>query len=345
MQSKCDIKIDKEPWGNQVSLFHLRNDILEITLSDYGARLIRVKAPNRKGHREDVVLGFDTVEEYVRDSTYMGATVGRFANRIANGSFLLDGEIYHVTRPVGMKYALHGGAEGFDRRVWRTQLLPDGVRMQLISSDGDMGFPGTLEVQICYQLHGEALHIVFEAITDKTTIINLTNHAYFNLKGDDRGDILSHKAAIFAGSFTPVNEETIPTGEIKSVLGTALDLRHLTTIVERIAADDEQIRLGEGFNHNFVLNGEGIKDAAEVYEPISGRTLSVATSQPGVQFYTGNALDGMRGRHGRPYGSHAGFCLETQHFPDSPHHPHFPSTVLVPGEQFSSNTIYRFGSR
>jgi aldose 1-epimerase len=350
MRAKINLEIRKKPWGqlpegDLVHLFLLQNETLEVALSDYGARLVRLKAPDRQGSKEDVVLGFETVTDYVTDTAYMGATVGRFANRIAKGMFHLEGENYHLEIASGMKHALHGGREGFDRKVWRAEVIPNGVHMQLVSPDGDMGFPGKLNVGVCYLLLGSALHIVFEARPEKPTVINFTNHAYFNLRGNDRDNILSHEIKIRAGAFTPIDEEAIPTGEIKSVVGTSLDLRRFTKIGERIIAEDSQIQLGDGYNHNFVLRGQGIRGVAEVYEPVSGRTLSVATSQPGLQFYTGNALNTLKGREGRPYGRHAGFCLETQHFPDSPNRPQFPSTVLRPGEQFSSTTIYRLGSR
>jgi aldose 1-epimerase len=352
MQSKRVVHIQEErlgksPDGCDVCLFHLQNDVLEVSLSNYGARLVRLRAPDRSGLQEDVVLGFDTLEDYIRDTSYMGATVGRFANRIANGTFELDGEKYAIQLEPGVKHALHGGAEGFDRRLWTPQISPAGVRMQLTSPHYDMGFPGRMEVEVRYVLYGSELHLILEAVTDKATVVNLTNHAYFNLRGNDHGDILSHEIRIFANTFTPIDSEAIPTGTILTVQETSLDLRRSKRIGDQINGSDGQIELGEGFNHNFVLDGAGneVRPAAEVYEPVSGRTLSVETSQPGLQFYSGNALNGIKGRHGKPYTRHTGFCLETQHFPDSPHHPHFPSTVLRVGERFSSKTIYKFGNR
>lgn len=352
MQSERTVHVQEERLGKSLDgsyahLFHLKNDVLDVSLSDYGARLIRVRAPDRSGLREDVVLGFDTLEGYIRDISYMGAIVGRFANRIANGAFELDGEKYAIQLEPGMKHALHGGAEGFDRRLWTPQVIPAGVRMQLTSPHDDMGFPGKMEVEVRYVLYGSELHIILEAVTDKATVVNLTNHAYFNLRGNDHSDILSHEIRIFANTFIPIDSEAIPTGKISTVQGTPLDLRRSKRIGDQINSSDGQIELGEGFNHNFVLDGveSKVRPAAEVHEPVSGRTLLVETSQPGLQFYSGNALNGIKGRHGKPYTRHTGFCLETQHFPDSPHHPHFPSTVLHVGERFFSKTIYRFGNR
>lgn len=341
MQSKVEVK--QTQWHDEADLFILRNHHLEIELSDYGARLLRVRSPDKSGILEDVVLGFETLTDYFADSAYMGATIGRFANRIAGGSFQLGGKTYHLKLPAGAKHGLHGGAEGFDRRRWLAEVLSDGICMRLISPDGDMGFPGVLEVSVTYRLQDDSLRISYEAVSDATTLLNLTNHTYFNLRGDDRDDILSHKIQIFADSFTPIDEDAIPTGEIKNVTGTAFDLRHSVRIADRIATTDPQIRAGNGFNHNFVLNGEGLREVAKLYEPISGRTLTVVTSEPGLQFYTGNALNRTRGRQGRFYGPHSGLCLETQHFPDSPHHPNFPTTILAGGKHFSSTTIYLFG--
>jgi aldose 1-epimerase len=352
MQSDRTVHVQEERLGKSLDgsdahLFHLQNDVLEVSVSNYGARLVRLRAPDRSGLREDIVLGFDTLEGYIRDISYMGATVGRFANRIANGAFELDGEKYVIHLEPGTKHALHGGAEGFDRRLWTPQIIPAGVCMQLTSPDDDMGFPGRMEVDVRYVLCGSELHIILEAVTDKATVINLTNHAYFNLSGNDRSDILSHEIRIFANTFTPIDREAIPTGKISTVQGTSLDLRRSKRIRDQIDGSDRQIELGDGFNHNFVLDGaeNEVRSVAEVYEPVSGRTLLVETSQPGLQFYSGNALNGIKGRHGKPYTRHTGFCLETQHFPDSPNHPHFPSTVLRVGERFFSKTIYKFGNQ
>jgi aldose 1-epimerase len=345
MQTENSVQISQRLWQEQTHLFLLRNEFLEVELSDYGARLVRVKSPNRKGNREDVVLGFDTLTGYIGDTAYMGATIGRYANRIANGTFLLEGKTHQVKLPAGTIHALHGGKQGFDRRLWSSELLSDGVRMTLVSPDGDMGFPGTLTVSVNYRLLQDRLCIHFEASTDATTLLNLTNHAYFNLCGNDRGDILAHEITILADAFTPIDAEAIPTGEIETVLGTALDLRQPSIIGDHLIASDEQIRIGDGFNHNFALNGSGLRRVAELYEPLSGRALSVETTEPGLQFYTGNALAFAKGRYGRLYGPHSGLCLETQHFPDSPHHPQFPSTILRAGERFSSTTLYHFYTR
>lgn len=333
------------PTGQESKLFHLQNETLSVTLSDHGARIVKIQTPDRDDRIEDVVLGFDALDDYIRDLSYMGATVGRFANRIAEGSFLLDEKAFQITRHSGSRHALHGGAEGFDRRIWNTSILPKGLLMQLTSPDGDMGFPGNLNVTVRYLLLDTTLQIDFEATTDRPTILNLTNHAYFNLTGKDRGNILDHQVTIFSDAITAIDADAIPTGEILSVNGTPFDLRHPKRIGTSIAEDHPQMLIGDGFNHNYVLpqSTSRLHPAAEVMEPFSGRTLTVSTTEPGLQFYTGNALDGSIGRHGRAYTRRTGFCLETQHFPDSPHHPHFPSTVLQPEERFCSTTAFTFG--
>jgi aldose 1-epimerase len=332
--------------GRHAHLYTLRNDRLEVAVSDYGARLVRILAPDRNGHKDDVIHGFDTFEAYVNDAAYMGATIGRFANRIAAGCFSLDGESFEIARPPNEIHALHGGKEGFDRRIWQTSSYPNGLRMALVSPDGDMGFPGRLDVSVCYTLVNSALQIEFHAATAvHPTVINLTTHPYFNLNSD-RGEVLDHLVQIFANQIVAINFEAIPTGELMSVNGTPFDFLTPHPIGLRLSMSHRQLLAGDGFNHSYVLAGEGgqLKVAAKVAEPCSGRTLTILTTAPGLQFYTGNALPGEIGRHGQPYTSHTGFSLETQHFPDSPNHPEFPSTVLRPGEAFYSRTVLEFGN-
>jgi len=332
--------------GADVHLYTLTSGKIEVRLTDFGAHLVAVRTPDRNGKVADVVLGFDELEPYLKGGNgYQGALVGRFGNRIAKGQFVIDGVTYQIPINNGPN-ALHGGPVGFDRYLWKAEEVPSGVEFTHVSPDGDMGFPGTMTTKVRYTLDGNTLRLDYSATTDKPTIHNLTNHSYFNLRGDDEGDILNHVVEIFADSFTPVDAGLIPTGEIASVAGTPLDFHTPTAISARIDADFEPLKLGRGYDHNFVVNGQAgtLRPAARVTEPGSGRTLTVETTEPGVQFYSGNFLNGaFTGRHGKKYEQRTGFCLETQHFPDSPNHANFPSTVLRPGETFRSTTTFVFG--
>ena len=337
----------KTPAGQPVDIYTVADGDLTIRLTNFGAHVVSIEAPDRNGHKADVVLGFKDLHDYIADpKTYMGSIVGRYGNRIAKGTFTLDGETYHIpTNNLGN--ALHGGTEGFDRKVWTGHKLDNGVEFTLVSPDGDMGFPGQLTAHVRYTLVGHALHIEYTATTTKPTVLNLTNHTYFNLGGEGSGTILNEVLTLPADRYTPVDQTLIPTGQLAPVAGTPFDFRKPEPIGARIDQPNDQLKIAGGYDHNFVLNGDGngLHLAAEVDDPASGRTLTVTTTQPGVQFYSGNFLDGtLHGISGKPYPKHAGFCLETQHFPDSPNHPNFPSTVLNPGQTFHSETVFAFGT-
>jgi aldose 1-epimerase len=341
------------PDGAQVDLFTLTSPGgLEIRTIPYGAIIVSVRAPDRRGTFDDVVLGFDTLDGYLRNTPYFGAVVGRYGNRIAKGRFVLDGTLFQLATNNGPNH-LHGGTRGFDKRLWHGEPLERegtaGVVYTLTSPDGDEGYPGTLNARVTYTVgSSNELAIDYEATTDKPTPVNLTQHSYVNLAGDDHGgDILGHEVTIDADRFTPVDETLIPTGDLAPVAGTPFDFRKPTVVGARIEADDVQIRFGHGYDHNFVLNrtaGAGPSHAARVVDPKTGRTLDVATTEPGIQFYTGNFLDGtIQGKSGRLYQRRHGLCLETQHFPDSPNHPNFPSTILRPGRRYQTRTTFTFG--
>ncbi len=332
--------------GTAVPIYTLTSGQVEVRVMAYGAHLVSVKAPDRNGKRADVVLGYDKLDDYLKvPNPYLGAVVGRYGNRIALGKFTLDGKTYQIPVNNGAN-ALHGGPKGFDQYVWQSKEIPGGVEFTHVSPDGDMGFPGTLTAHVKYTLAGNTLRIDYSATTDKDTVLNLTNHAYFNLNGDDQGTILNLKLQLDADKFTPVDSGLIPTGQLVPVAGTPLDFRTPEVIGARIDANDEQMKLAGGYDFNFVVNGTPgtLRPAATVVDPENGRKLTVETTQPGVQFYSGNFLDGtFTGRHGVPYQKHAGFCLETQHFPDSPNQSNFPSTELKPGQTFHSTTTFTFG--
>jgi aldose 1-epimerase len=334
------------PDGHSVDLFTLNDGKIEVRIMTYGGIILSLHVPDREGKLDDIVLGHDSVEGYIPNPPYLGALIGRYANRIANGTFQLDGKSYTIPRNNG-ENALHGGPRGFDQVIWTGKRIKNGVELTHVSNDGDQGFPGTLTTTVGYSLHTSALRIEYSATTDKPTIVNLTHHAYFNLAGQGRGDVLAHIVNIDASRFTPVNENLIPTGELRPVQGTPFDFRTPHAIGERINADDAQLHFAGGYDHNFVLDhSEGqLAEAAEVYEPTTGRILKVLTSEPGVQLYTGNFLDGsMVGKNGRVYGMRSAFCLETQHFPDSANHPSFATTELRPGEKFHSVTVFHFST-
>ena len=343
--------LTREAWGHgpndtAVELYTLKSATVEARVTTFGARLVSVKTADRNGKMADVVLGYDSLAGFLEDrKTYFGAIVGRFGNRIASGRFSIDGQAFQL--PLNDKQnTLHGGTEGFDQKVWSAREIPGGVEMALVSEDGDMGFPGTLRVKVRYTLVGDALHIDYSATTDKATVVNLTNHAYFNLRGDDESDILGHQLKLHADRFTPGDAGLIPTGELAPVAGTPLDFREIATIGTRIDEANEQLTRAGGYDHNFVLNGPAgaLNIAAELYEPVSGRLMTVKTTEPGIQFYAGNFLDGsFTGRHGAKYTRRTGLCLETQHFPNSPNQASFPTTTLRPGQTMRSTTIFTFG--
>lgn len=342
------------PNGQQVDLYTLRNGPVAAHIMTYRAALVGVEAPDRAGRPADVVLGYDTLQGYLQDEAYFGATVGRYANRIAGASFTLDGTTYRlVANDHGN--TLHSGtgsAEGFNARVWSvTEAGTEGNAARLVltqvSPDGDQGFPGRLNVRVTYTLGNDgALQIDFDATTDKPTAVNLTNHAYFNLGGQGSGNALEHELMIDADRYTPVDPNLIPTGELAPVVGTPFDFRMPHPVGRDIRRNDPQILYGHGYDHNFVLNGASGGEprlAARLRDPKSGRVLEVLTTQPGLQFYSGNFLLGtFAGKDGVVYRQSDGLALETQHYPDSPHQPSFPSTVLRPGEHYRETTVFRF---
>jgi len=340
------------PSGQPIYLYTLRNSQgVQAAITNYGGRIVSLKTPDRKGKFDDIVLGFDSLQEYLHDNPFFGALVGRYANRIANGQFTLDGVKYELARNNGPN-TLHGGLKGFDKKIWSAQAAEDKDGPELVlhyfSKDGEEGFPGDLNVTVTYTLtENNELRIDYQATTDKDTVLNLTNHSYFNLSGHAGGRILEDVAMINADKFLPTDQNLIPTGEIRSVAGTPFDFRKPTAIGARIDDKDPQLEAAKGYDQTFVLNriGAGPSFAARVMDPHSGRVLEVLTTQPGVQFYTANHMQGpVRGKGGAVYGFRSAFCLETQHFPDSPNKPNFPSTELKPGERFHSITIFKFST-
>jgi aldose 1-epimerase len=337
--------------GRQARLYTLASaNGLLADITDYGGAIVALQVPGRAGKLADVVLGYESVAGYEADKPYLGAVIGRFANRIAHGRFSLHGVNYTLPRNNGDN-SLHGGTTGFNKRLWTAkEISGNSLELTYLSPDGEEGYPGDLSAKVVYTVTSQhELKIDYSATTNKTTIVNLTNHSYFNLAGQGEGDILGHEVTIHAGYFTPVNANLIPTGEICSVQGTPLDFTKRTAVGARIAADDEQLKLAGGYDHNWIPDREGDRTlvlAAEVYEPGSGRVLQVLTTQPGIQFYSGNFLDGSaHGKGGKDYNRRYGFCLETQHYPDSPNQPNFPSTELQPGQQYRETTIFKFSAR
>ena len=331
--------------GAAVRIFTLTNSHgVEATITNYGGRVVSLKVPDKSGAMGDVVLGFDSLEGYLNENPFFGALVGRYANRIGHAQFTLDKVLYKVPKNDGDN-ALHGGLRGFDKVVWTPRELPDGgLELTYLSKDGEEGYPGNCKVTVVYHLtDANELKIDYSATTDKDTVVNLTNHSYFNLKGS--GDILGHMLTLNADHFTPVDSGLIPTGVLQPVAGTPFDFKKSTAIGGRIDQGDEQLKLGKGYDHNWVLNKKGseLSLAARVEDPTTGRVMEVWTTQPGIQFYTGNFLDGtIKGKKGWVYARRSALCLETQHFPDSPNKPKFPSVVLRPGIEFKSTTIYKF---
>jgi len=338
----------KMPDGTAIDIYTLKDGQIEARIMTFGAILVSLKAPDRGGKAGDVVLGYDSLDGYAGGNKgYLGAIVGRYANRIAHGTFVLNGKTYSVPKNDG-ENSLHGGTRGFDKVVWQGAVIENGVELTYVSQDGDQGYPGTLTATVRYTMRGNTLHIDYSATTTADTVVNITNHSYFNLAGAGIGDILGEQIKLNASRYTPIDNTLIPTGELAQVAGTPFDFRKATAIGERINADNEQIRFGKGYDHNWVLDSAGGKlaEAAEVYDSASGRVLQVWTTQPGIQFYSGNFLDGtITGKGGKVYGQRSGFCLETQHFPDSPNHPSFPTTELKAGARYHSVTEFRFSTR
>ena len=348
--------VQQQPFGTQdgrpVTLYTLTNSHgVEIRAMNYGGIILSIRVPDRKGQFADVVLGHEALEGYIPNPPYIGAIVGRYANRIANGMFTLDGKTYNLPTNDGSN-TLHGGTDKtFNKVVWDGEPLKGktGVAFSYLSHDGDDGFPGNLKAKLTYTLtEANELVIDYEATTDKATPINLSQHSYFNLAGAGNGDILNHEVMINADRFTPVDKNLIPTGELRTVKGTPMDFTTSTRVGARIEDNYEQLVLGHGYDHNWVINrkGPGLVLAARAYEPTSGRVLEVSTTQPGIQFYTGNFLDGtVTGKQGHVYKRRYGLCFETQHFPDSPNHADFPSTILRPGQTFHEKTVFKFSTK
>jgi aldose 1-epimerase len=358
-QSKPAATISKEPFGtkegSQVDLYTLRNAKgLEARITNYGGIMVSLKVPDRNGQFGDVVLGFDSLDgylspEFLKSNPYFGALIGRYGNRIGGAKFTLDGKVCTLAANNGPNH-LHGGIKGFDKVVWEARPLQGeepSLELHYLSKDGEEGYPGNLNVTAVYTLTNDnGLKIEFTAVTDKDTVVNLTHHSYFNLAG--RGDILGHEVMINADKFTPVDSTLIPTGELRAVAGTPFDFTTATAIGARINQDNEQLKFGKGYDHNWVINkpaGE-LGVMARVYEPTSGRVLEVLSTEPGLQFYSGNFLDGaLKGKGGWVYQFRNGFCMEPQHYPDSPNKPDFPSVVLRPGQTYKNTIIYRFSAK
>jgi aldose 1-epimerase len=336
--------------GQNVDLYTLTNAHgVEAKITNYGGIVVSLRVPDRAGRFDDVVLGYDKLDDYLKSTPYFGALVGRYGNRIGKGRFTLNGVEYKLAVNNG-ENTLHGGLKGFDKVVWNANAMETRIgpalELTYLSHNGEEGYPGNLSAKVVYTLtNNNELRIDYSATTDKDTVVNLTHHSYFNLAGQGKGDILTHQLMIAADKFTPVDAGLIPTGELRSVTGTPFDFKSATAIGARIENADEQLKLGGGYDHNWVLNGKmgQLRQAARVSEPTTGRGLEVWTTEPGIQFYTGNFLDGtLTGKGGKVYQKRYGFCLETQHFPDSPNQPKFPSTVLKKGARYRTTTIYKF---
>jgi aldose 1-epimerase len=354
MKAEARPQIQKEAYGKTaeqeaVELYTLTNSKgASVKILTYGGIVTSLKVPDRNGKLGDVVLGFDDLESYLKSNPFFGALVGRYGNRIAKGKFTLNGKEYTLARNNDPNH-LHGGIKGFDKVVWKAKEFAGkngpGLTLTYVSKDGEEGYPGRLAVTVVYTLtNNNELKIVYTATTDKPTVVNLTHHSYFNLAGE--GDILKHELMIAADRFTPVDATLIPTGELRRVKGTPMDFTKPFAIGARIEQADEQLKFGRGYDHNWVLNASkgALALAARVYEPVTGRVMEVHTTEPGVQFYTGNFLN-SKGKGGQLYQARYGFCLETQHFPDSPNQPKFPSTTLKPGQKYQTTTIYRFSAK
>ncbi|MBA7602247.1 Aldose 1-epimerase [subsurface metagenome] len=350
-KEKSKMSIRKEsfgqvPDGKGVDLYTLTNaNGLRARITNYGAILVSLEVPDRDGKLADITLGYDTLDGYIKRGSFFGATVGRYANRIGGAGFVLNGIEYKLAANNRPNH-IHGGRKGFDKVVWNAEQIETadavGVKLTYLSIDGEEGYPGNLDCTVIYTLtNNDELKISYEAETDKTTVVNLTNHSYYNLAGQGMGDILGHELMLNADSYTVVDEGLIPTGEIRSVKDSPMDFTSPMSIGSRID------QVGKGYDHNYVLNsGGGLALCARVYEPTSGRVMEVYTTEPGVQLYTGNFLNGsITGKDGKVYNKHYAFCLETQHFPDSPNKPHFPSVVLEPGQKYTTETVHKFSTR
>lgn len=337
--------------GQVVDLFTLRNVRgVEVRLITYGGIILSIKTPDKTGAADDITLGYDTLEPYFKNNTYFGVLVGRYANRIAKAKFTLDGKTYTLPANNGVN-SLHGGTTGWDQKVWKADQFQNasgvGVILTLTSPDGDQGYPGEVKAKVTYTLTDDSRLVVdYDATSNAPTVINMTQHTYFNLAGAKANDILGHELMINADKYTPVDDTLIPTGKLDPVEGTPFDFRKSTKIGERIGQKNEQLTRGKGYDHNWVLNrtGDGLSLAAVAKDPISGRTVSISTTEPGIQFYSGNFLDGTNiGKGGKAYPLRSGFCLETQHYPDSPNQKAFPSTELRPNGRYTSQTVFTFG--
>jgi aldose 1-epimerase len=342
----------KMPDGTPVDLYTLSNSNgMRAGVITYGGIVVSLAVPDRNGRYSDVVLGMDDLPGYLAETSFFGALIGRYGNRIGNAQFALDGVVYKLPANDGPN-TLHGGARGFDKRVWQAAsgsgAAGQSLELTYTSKDGEEGFPGTLNAKVIYTLTPRnELKIDYTATTDKSTVVNLTNHSYFNLAGPGEGDVLQHEVMIAADRYTPVDKVLIPTGELRAVKGTPLDFTKSTAIGARIGQNDEQLTFGKGYDHNWVLNeGKGgMIKAAQVREPKTGRVMEVWTTEPGLQFYTGNFLDGTLKGKGKTFSLRGAFCMETQHYPDSPNKPSFPSTVLKPGAVYHTTTTYRFSAK
>ncbi|WP_144980540.1 aldose epimerase family protein [Halomonas sp. C22] len=349
------------PDGREVDVYRLTNSNgIELQVTNYGGIILSLKTPNMAGDFDDIALGFDSLEAYLSDAyrqanPYFGAIIGRYGNRIANGQFSLNGDQYTLASNDGNNH-LHGGQQGFDKVLWQAEPFENdegtGLVLRYISEDGEEGYPGRLETEVIYTLTDDnELVVDYRAVTDKATPVNLTQHSYFNLKGEGSDTILDHQLMINAAEFTPINDRLIPTGELRSVDGTPFDFTQATPMGERIEQDNEQLAFGGGYDHNFVLardsaGAEELVVAAKVWEPQSGRMVEILTTEPGIQFYSGNFLAGdLTGKQGQAYQHRSGFALETQHYPDSPNQDAFPSTILAPGDTYRSRTVYRFSAQ
>ncbi|HEX5169313.1 MAG TPA: aldose epimerase family protein [Cyclobacteriaceae bacterium] len=349
--------IKNEPFGRttdgDVTLYTLMNSNgLELKVMNYGCVVVSLKVPDKKGTLDDIVLGFDSIDQYVNESPFFGAVVGRYANRIAKGMFTLDGITYRLAVNNGPNH-LHGGVKAFDKVLWNVEENKSNegpsLKFRYLSKDGEEGYPGNLEVTVIYSLtNSNEFKVSYKATTDMKTVVNLSQHSYFNFSGNAKRSILDHEIMINADRFVAIDETSIPTGELKAVQGTPFDFRRPWRVGDRIDEDDLQLKNGQGYDHTFVFNEAVIKKqavAASLYDPVSGRYMEVFTKEPGVQFYSGNFLKGYKGKNGAVYNKRFGLCLETQHFPDSPNQPGFPSIVLSPGQAYETSTAYTFSVR
>lgn len=341
-------RFEKNLNGKSISLFTLDNKKgVSIQITNYGARIVSLYVPDNNGLSQDIVLGYDCIEDYLNtENSYFGAIIGRFANRIANAQFTLRDKVYKLNANDSAN-SLHGGVRGFHDVVWDAHQISDtALELSYVSEDGEEGFPGTLSVKVIYSVgENSEVSITYFATTDTTTVVNLTHHSYFNLRDGGKSSIEGHLLEIPASTYTPINNALIPTGEIETVANTPFDFRIATEIGKRIHQPNEQLQIASGYDHNYVLDGKDLRKAATVKEPTSGRIMSIVTTQPGLQFYSGNQIcSDILGKDTIPYGNRHGFCLETQSFPDSPNQPHFPSTILTPEDTYRSTTIYTFST-